>query len=77
MENEAFLRGEVDTSALKGTPYCITGAGVVYDQTKQGIVPMIMTDLYAGRKADKKMSIVHKKNYLAAKEELARRGIEV
>jgi DNA polymerase elongation subunit (family B) len=77
MENEAVLRGEVATSALDGTPYCITGAGVVYDQTKQGIVPMIMTDLYAGRKADKKKSIVHKKNYLAAKEELARRGIAV
>jgi DNA polymerase elongation subunit (family B) len=68
MDNEKFLRGEIDTSCLKGTPYTITVAGVVYDQSKKGIVPMIMESLFFGRKADKKKSLEHKMNYLKAKE---------
>jgi DNA polymerase elongation subunit (family B) len=74
---EKAWRDEVDYSCLEGTPYLVTPAGVCYDQTTKGIVPEIMESLYIGRKQAKKRSIDHKKNYLAAKEEIERRGLVI
>ena len=72
---DKVINDEIDYSPLKGTPYIITPAGVCYDQSKHGIVPHVMTELYNGRKAAKKQSINHKKNANAAKAELQKRGL--
>lgn len=54
----------IDLSPLKGTTLTVTPAGACYDTARVGLVPMIMGDLYEGRKTAKKKAQQHEKNVI-------------
>lgn len=59
--------------------YNLSGSvtGAVFDKSKQGMIAKLVGDIYKDRKKMKKQSFVHKRNALAIKEELHKRGIEI
>jgi DNA polymerase elongation subunit (family B) len=59
---DSLVNKTLDMSALKSTTYTITPAGACYDTSKVGLVPLIMSDLYDGRKVAKKKAQQHEKN---------------
>lgn len=60
---ERFAARDLDLSCLKGTPYTLTAAGYIYDTSKPGFVNKIMTYLFEGRKAAKKLMLKAQKEY--------------
>lgn len=62
---------------LKKYNFSGSATGAIFDKSKQGMISKLVHDIYKDRKKMKKQSFVHKRNALAIKEELHKRGIQI
>lgn len=74
---EKLIDMQVDLSHLKAHNLSMAANGSTYDRSKNGIMPEITANMFAGRKAYKNLMLDKKREAEAVKKELASRGVRV